>query len=70
MKLVGNKGLDILSMPVLMHAESGSFYGISKLSSEKIVEEYQTRYGLDYTIIRYGSYMGKMPIIVMVFIDC
>lgn len=33
----------------------GSFYGISKLSSEKIVEEYQKRYGLSYTILRYGS---------------
>jgi UDP-glucose 4-epimerase len=33
----------------------GSFYGISKLSSEKLVEEYQKRYQLDYTILRYGS---------------
>lgn len=36
-------------------SEKGSFYGISKLSSEKIVEEYQKRYGLIYRIIRYGS---------------
>ena len=36
-----------------------SFYGISKLSSEKIVEEYQNRYGLDFTIIRYGSLYGE-----------
>ena len=40
-------------------SESGSFYGISKLSSEKIVEEYQKRYGLDFTIIRYGSLYGE-----------
>ena len=40
-------------------SESGSFYGISKLSSEKIVEEYQNRYGLDFTIIRYGSLYGE-----------
>ncbi|MEM7550368.1 MAG: NAD(P)-dependent oxidoreductase [Bacteroidota bacterium] len=33
----------------------GSFYGISKLSSEKLIEEYQKRYGLKYTILRYGS---------------
>lgn len=33
----------------------GSFYGISKLSSEKIVEEYYKRYELSYTILRYGS---------------
>jgi len=35
--------------------DKGSFYGISKLSSEKIIEEYQKLYGLKYTIIRYGS---------------
>jgi len=40
-------------------SESGSFYGISKLSSEKIIEEYQSLYGLDYTIIRYGSLYGE-----------
>lgn len=35
--------------------DMGSFYGISKLSSEKIIEEYNTIYDLNYTIIRYGS---------------
>ena len=35
--------------------DMGSFYGISKLSSEKIIEEYNTKYNLPYTIIRYGS---------------
>ncbi|MDA9339656.1 NAD-dependent epimerase/dehydratase family protein [Polaribacter sp.] len=33
----------------------GSFYGISKLSSEKIIEEYHKKYNLDFTILRYGS---------------
>lgn len=33
----------------------GSFYGISKLTSEKIVEEYKKRYDIPYTILRYGS---------------
>ena len=32
-----------------------SFYGISKLASEKIIEEYHKQYGLKYTIIRFGS---------------
>jgi len=36
-------------------SDKGSFYGISKLSSEKLVKEYHKRYGLDYTILRYGS---------------
>ncbi|MCP4218796.1 MAG: NAD-dependent epimerase/dehydratase family protein [bacterium] len=35
--------------------DKGSFYGISKLASEKIIEEYRKRYGLKFTIIRYGS---------------
>lgn len=36
-------------------SDKGSFYGISKLTSEKLIEEYNARYGLNYTIIRYGS---------------
>ncbi|MAJ37342.1 MAG: UDP-glucose 4-epimerase [Flavobacteriaceae bacterium] len=35
--------------------DKGSFYGISKLASEKIVEEYYKQYNLDYSILRYGS---------------
>ncbi|MGG7048317.1 MULTISPECIES: NAD-dependent epimerase/dehydratase family protein [unclassified Campylobacter] len=37
----------------------GSFYGISKYASEKITAEYYRRYGLKYTIIRYGSLYGE-----------
>ncbi len=33
----------------------GSFYGISKLSSEKIIKEYGLRYDMNFTILRYGS---------------
>lgn len=40
-------------------SNKGSFYGISKLASEKIVEEYSTRYDMRYTIIRYGSLYGE-----------
>tara|TARA_R110000868_G_scaffold383578_12_gene650765 strand:- start:16199 stop:17098 length:900 start_codon:yes stop_codon:yes gene_type:complete len=36
-------------------SNKGSFYGISKLSSEKITEEYQNKYNLSFTILRYGS---------------
>jgi UDP-glucose 4-epimerase len=36
-------------------SDKGSFYGISKLSSEKIIEEYQKRHDLNFTILRYGS---------------
>ncbi len=40
-------------------SEDGSFYGISKRTSEKIIEEYYKRYGLKYSIIRYGSVYGE-----------
>ena len=40
-------------------SSEGSFYGISKHSSEKLTEEYYRRYGLKYTIIRYGSIYGE-----------
>lgn len=42
-------------------SEKGSFYGISKLASEKLVREYHKRYGLDYTILRYGSIYSERP---------
>jgi UDP-glucose 4-epimerase len=40
-------------------SNEGSFYGISKHSSEKLTEEYYKRYGLKYTVIRYGSLYGE-----------
>lgn len=40
-------------------SQEGSFYGISKQSSEKLTEEYYRRYGLKYTVIRYGSLYGE-----------
>lgn len=40
-------------------SEEGSFYGISKQTSEKLSEEYYQRYGLKYTVIRYGSLYGE-----------
>lgn len=40
-------------------SSEGSFYGISKHSSEKLTEEYFKRYGVNYTVIRYGSLYGE-----------
>lgn len=40
-------------------SDKGSFYGISKLTSEKLVEEYYKKYGLKFTIVRYGSVYGE-----------
>lgn len=39
-------------------SDDGSFYGISKQTSEKLTDEYYRRYGLKYTVIRYGSLYG------------
>ena len=36
-------------------SDKGSFYGISKLTSEKLIEEYYKKFGLKFTIVRYGS---------------
>ena len=41
-------------------SEKGSFYGISKLASEKIIEEYHKINGLNFIIIRYGSVYSEM----------
>ena len=38
--------------------DKGSFYGISKLASEKIIEEYSKKFDLNYSILRYGSIYG------------
>lgn len=36
-------------------SDKGSFYGVGKLASEKIIEEYKREYDIPFTIIRYGS---------------
>lgn len=41
-------------------SNKGSFYGISKLASEKIIEEYHYKYDLPFVILRYGSVYSEM----------
>ncbi|WP_343329140.1 NAD(P)-dependent oxidoreductase [Polaribacter staleyi] len=36
-------------------SNKGSFYGISKLASEKIIEEYHKKHDLNFVVLRYGS---------------
>ena len=43
---------------VYVHSRDGGFYRCSKKAAEEYVEEYQRSYGLDYTILRYGSLYG------------
>jgi UDP-glucose 4-epimerase len=48
----------IYASTVYVHSREGGFYRCSKQASETYVEEYQKIYGLDYTILRYGSLYG------------
>lgn len=48
----------IYASTVYVYSREGGFYRCSKQSSEHYVEEYQRVYGLDYTILRYGSLYG------------
>mgnify|MGYP004000484673 FL=1 len=43
---------------IYVHSRDGGFYRCSKQASEAYIEEYQRIYGLDYTILRYGSLYG------------
>ena len=48
----------IFASSIYVHSREGGFYRCSKQASEAYVEEYQKIYGLDYTILRYGSLYG------------
>ena len=48
----------IYASTVYVHSREGGCYRCSKQASEAYVDEYQKTYGLDYTILRYGSLYG------------
>ncbi len=48
----------IYASTVYVYSRAGGFYRCSKQAAEHYVEEYQRTYGLDYTILRYGSLYG------------
>jgi UDP-glucose 4-epimerase len=48
----------IYASTVYVYSRQGGFYRCSKQAAEHYVEEYQRVYGLDYTILRYGSLYG------------
>jgi len=51
-------GRFVYASTAYVHSREGGFYRCSKQASEAYVEEYQRVYGLDYTILRYGSLYG------------
>ncbi len=48
----------VYASTVYVYSREGGFYRCSKQSAEHYVEEYQRTYGLNYTILRYGSLYG------------
>jgi UDP-glucose 4-epimerase len=49
----------VYASTVYVYSDSGSFYKCSKSACENYVETYQKQYGLDYTILRYGTLYGS-----------
>lgn len=48
----------VYASSIYVYSDKGGFYRCSKQASEIYIEEYQRRYGLDYTILRYGTLYG------------
>lgn len=48
----------VYASSVYIYSDAGGFYRCSKAASELYIEEYQERYGMDYTICRYGTLYG------------
>lgn len=48
----------VLASTLYVYSKAGSFYRSSKQACESLVENYHDIYGLDYTILRYGSLYG------------
>jgi UDP-glucose 4-epimerase len=43
---------------IYVYSQKGGFYRCSKQAAEAYIEEYQRRFGLDFTIMRYGTLYG------------
>jgi UDP-glucose 4-epimerase len=48
----------VFSSTIYVYSGEGSFYRASKQACEAYIEEYQRRYELEYTILRFGSLYG------------
>ena len=49
----------IQASTIYVNSEQGGFYRSSKKAAEDYIEEYQKRFGLNYTILRFGSLYGN-----------
>lgn len=48
----------ICASTIYVYSQKGGFYRCSKQSAEIYIEEYYRRFGLEYTILRYGTLYG------------
>jgi UDP-glucose 4-epimerase len=49
----------VFASTVYVYSDLAPFYRSSKQSCELIIEDYQREFGLDYTVLRYGSLYGR-----------
>lgn len=48
----------VYASSIYVYSQRGGFYRCSKQASEAYIEEYQRKFGLPYTILRYGTLYG------------
>ena len=48
----------VFASTIYVYSNLGGFYRCSKQATELFVEEFNRRYGLDFTVLRYGSLYG------------
>jgi len=48
----------VYSSSIYVYSDHGSFYRTSKRAAELLIEDYQNKYGLSYSILRFGSLYG------------
>tara|TARA_B100000886_G_scaffold307871_1_gene241166 strand:+ start:1509 stop:2381 length:873 start_codon:yes stop_codon:yes gene_type:complete len=51
----------IFASSIYVNSKEGGFYKSSKVASESYVKEFQNIYGINYTILRFGSLYGSRP---------
>lgn len=49
----------VFASTVYVYSGHGAFYRASKQSAEAFIQTYQEQYGLDYTVLRYGTLYGR-----------
>lgn len=48
----------VYASTIYVYSALGGFYRCSKQAAENYIEEYQRKYGIDFTILRYGTVYG------------